>query len=240
MIGKAQIVRLNAAFQPVGPACEVQFNPTEFTLNKGVQLAEAGIPGLDTPIIQFVRGQTETLSLELFFDTTDDSSGPGPPLAVTTKTDPFYQLIKIDPRTHAPPICRFVWGPIGGDGSPSFPGSGFTGPWTSQRRGAGFQCVVESVRQRFTLFHESGVPLRATVSVSLKEYMPLDSQVASIPWESADRTHVELVSEGGSLASMADEAYGDPGAWRRIAAHNQIDDPSALAPGAALEVPPEA
>lgn len=240
MIGKAQIIRLDDRLQPVPPACVVQFNPTEFTMNKGVQLAEAGIPGLDTPILQFVRGQTETLSIELFFDTTDDSNGPGPPLAVTSKTDRFYQLIKIDPQTHAPPVCRFVWGPIGGLGSPSFPGSQLTGPWSSQRRGSGFQCVIESVRQRFTLFHQSGLPLRATLSVALKEYLPLDTQVANIPWRSADRTHVELVSEGGSLAAMADGAYGDPGAWRRIAAHNEIDDPSALAPGVALEVPPEA
>ena len=37
---------------------------------KGAQIAEIAIPGIDAPILQFVRGQTQTLALELFFDTT--------------------------------------------------------------------------------------------------------------------------------------------------------------------------
>ena len=49
----------------------VQFNPTEYTLEKGAQIAEIAIPGLDSPILQFIRGQTEKLTLELFFDTTE-------------------------------------------------------------------------------------------------------------------------------------------------------------------------
>ena len=42
----------------------VQFNPTQLSFNKGVQVAEIPIPGLDSPLIQFVRGQNETLSLD--------------------------------------------------------------------------------------------------------------------------------------------------------------------------------
>ena len=49
---------------------KVQFNPTEYTINKAVQIAEIAIPGLDEPILQFVRGQNEKLTMDLFFDTT--------------------------------------------------------------------------------------------------------------------------------------------------------------------------
>ena len=38
----------------------VQFNPTEYTLAKGAQIAEIAIPGIDSPILQFVRGQTRS------------------------------------------------------------------------------------------------------------------------------------------------------------------------------------
>ena len=48
----------------------VQFNPPELTLSKGAQIAEIAIPGLDSPILQFIRGQNEKLTLDLFFDTT--------------------------------------------------------------------------------------------------------------------------------------------------------------------------
>src|SRR5688572_2101533 len=86
----------------------VQFNPTEFTLTKGAQVAEIAIPGLDTPLLQCVRGQSETLTVDLFFDTTESGMGTGA-TSVTTLTDQIYQLMKIEPETHAPPICAFLW-----------------------------------------------------------------------------------------------------------------------------------
>ena len=54
---------------------EVQYNPTELSWDKGAQIAEISIPGLDAPLQQFVRGQAEKLTLELFFDTTDHGMG---------------------------------------------------------------------------------------------------------------------------------------------------------------------
>ena len=44
------------------------------------------IPGLDSPLQQFVRGQAEKLTLDLFFDTTDTGMGAGA-TSVTTETD---------------------------------------------------------------------------------------------------------------------------------------------------------
>src|SRR5262249_19253881 len=98
---------------------EVQYNPTELTWEKNAQVAEIAIPGLDAPLQQFVRGHAEKLTLELFFDTTDQGMGDGA-LSVTTRTDRIYQLIKIEPTRHAPPICTFFW-------SDQFPGSTLNG-----------------------------------------------------------------------------------------------------------------
>ena len=50
---------------------KVQFNPTDFTVNKAAQIAEINIPGIDSPILQFIRGQNEKVTLDLFFDTTE-------------------------------------------------------------------------------------------------------------------------------------------------------------------------
>lgn len=228
---KAQFIRLNQHFLPVGAPLEVQFNPAEFTLNKGVQLADINIPGLDMPVVQFVRGQAETLALDLFFDSTEEGMG-GSAKSVTERTDKFYQLIKIDRKLHAPPVLRFVWG------GTNFPGSKFTGDWSSQSRTDGFRCVVESVRQRFTLFSPQGVPLRATLSVTLREYRTLEQQIDEIRLESPDHTHARVVRRGDTLARISQEAYGDPRQWRRIADHNRLEDPLDLRPGAVLEIPP--
>jgi nucleoid-associated protein YgaU len=230
MLQKALFQRLDRHFSPV-KTLPVQFNPTELTLNKQVQVAEIAIPGLDMPVLQFVRGQTETMTVDLFFDTTD-SGMDADAQAVTKKTDAFYQLIKIDRGTHAPPVCRFVWG--GAD----FPGSHFDQQWATQNRENGFQCIVEGVRQRFTLFSSEGVPLRATLSLSLREYKTLKEQIEKIGLESPDRTHAHVVQAGDTLARIASASYEDATQWRAIAQANGITDPLDLAPGRVLRVPP--
>jgi len=228
---KAQIQRYNADGTPDGAPFKVQFNPTEYTLTKGAQIAEIPIPGLDQPILQFVRGQTETMSLDLFFDTTEDGMGPGA-TPVTKRTDQFYQLIKINKDTHAPPILRFTWGQEG------FAGANFTGVWSTQARSDGFQCVVESVKQRFTLFSSEGIPLRAVLTVSLREYYSLKEQVDRIRFSSPDHTHSHVVQRGDTLARIAADKYNDPTQWRAIASNNGIADPLELKPGTVLEAPP--
>ncbi|HXH95471.1 MAG TPA: LysM peptidoglycan-binding domain-containing protein [Thermoanaerobaculia bacterium] len=228
---RAKFQRLTPMLTGVAEEIEVSYNPTELTFSKSAQIAEIPIPGLDSPILQFVRGQTETLSVELFFDSTDDGMGDDA-TAVTEKTDRFYQLIKIDRSTHAPPVCRFIWGDKG------FAGSKMTGTWASQNRQNGFQCVVESVKQRFTLFNAKGRPLRATLTLSLKEYRTLERQIAEIFQQSPDHTHAHVVQRGDTLARIAAERYANPAQWRAIADENRIDDPLELVPGTILEVPP--
>jgi hypothetical protein len=228
-------ILLKATFQRVsadgtlGAPLSVNFNPTEYTLNKGAQIAEIAIPGLDSPILQFVRGQTETLSLDLFFDSTDSGMDDSAE-SVTTLTDQFYQLVKIDGQTHAPPICFFSWGA-------TFPGQRNYASTGSQGR-YGFKCLVESVRQRFTLFSPQGVPLRATLTVSLKEYKTLSEQIAELNMLSADHTHSHVVQIGETLAQISSSVYNDPTQWRAIATANSLTNPLDLTPGATLQIPP--
>ncbi len=206
------------------------FNPTEYTLSKNAQFAEHPIPGLDSPILQFVRGQAETTSLDLFFDTTDKGMS-GSVTPVTTETDKFYQLVKINGHDHAPPVCLFSWGT-------GFAGSSLGIEWASQGREHGFKCVIESVRQRFSLFSSEGVPLRATLTVGLKEYKTVQEQLGKINPQSADQTHSYTLRQGETLTDVANAVYGDPTAWRPIADRNSVTDPLAVAAGSILEIPP--
>jgi nucleoid-associated protein YgaU len=207
---------------------EVQFNPTEISLDKSAQIAEIAIPGLDTPLMQFVRGQTEKLTLDLFFDTTEDGMGAGA-VSVTTRTDAIYELVKIEPTRHAPPICTFLW-------NSAFPGSDTSFHIGNQKRN-GFVGIVESVRQKFTLFSPEGVPLRATLTVTFREYKTLDYQLLQLNLSSPDRTHSHLVQAGDTLSSIAGQYYRRPGEWRHIAEENNIEDPRRLVAGTLLTVP---
>src|SRR5262249_48343471 len=160
-------------------------NPSQYGLDKGNQLAEIGIPGLAAPILQYVRGNARTLSLELFFDTFEQQTD------VRKHTDRVYRLLEIDPDKHAPPLCASAW------------------------RAFHFRCVVERVGGRFTLFLANGTPVRATLSVTLKE--SVDVRVDTAPNESSDHIKTRLLRRGDTLSSLAAAEYGDPGLWRPIA-----------------------
>ena len=93
----------------IGEQIVALFNPERYTVNKGVQIAEIAIPGLDSPALQFVRGQNEKITLELFFDTTKHGM-VDQVVDVRAETFKVYQLLKINPETHAPPRCFLQWG----------------------------------------------------------------------------------------------------------------------------------
>jgi len=230
---KAEFVRLDEQGYAEFPSLQVQFNPTEFTLTKSVNTAEIGIPGLDAPVLQFVRGQSETMTLDLFFDSTENGMAGDNVVSVTEQTDLFYQMIKIDQMRHAPPVLRFTWG-----AKSNFPGAHMNGRWYSQNRSDGFTCIVENVRQRFTLFSPEGTPLQATLTVSLKEYKTVEQQVKELGLQSPDRTHSYVVQRGDTLSRIASRHYNDASQWRAIAENNGITDPLAIRPGDILEVPP--
>lgn len=209
---------------------EFQFNPSELSFQKGVQIAEIAIPGLDTPVLQFVRGQNETLTLDLFFDTTDETGLDGKPASVAAKSDRVYQLVKIDPSTHAPPICRFEW-------NAEFPGSGLNDHIANQKRNA-FRCLVETVRHKYTQFSDQGVPQRATLNVTLREYKTLDDQLKQLGLTSPDKTQIRVLRSDETLSAIAEEHYLDAAEWRRIADANGFEDPRRLTPGVFLKLPP--
>ncbi len=54
--------------KPSGEPILVPFSPTELSFAKAANYAEIPIPGLELPLQQFVRGEAETISLELFLD----------------------------------------------------------------------------------------------------------------------------------------------------------------------------
>jgi nucleoid-associated protein YgaU len=207
---------------------DLQYNPTEIALEKNVHLAEIAIPGLTSPLQQFVRGEAETLRLELLFDTSDQGMGTGA-VSVVSLTDEIYALARIVPDQHAPPIVTFIWGP-------DFPGNELPLDLGNQRRNS-FTGVVTNIKQTFTLWSSGGVPLRAKISLSLREYAALQDQLKALNLASPSKTHSYVLAQGDTLGLLAGKYYFDPGAWRAIALGNGIDDPRRLTPGTRLTIP---
>jgi hypothetical protein len=205
----------------------VQFNPTDLTFSKGASFAEIAIPGLDSPVLQFVRGNTETLSLDLLFDRTDEGMGEGAK-SVNEKVDQFYSLVKQNPDSHAPPRLRFGWGAPAAEASQ--PGADVSqAPYW-------FTCICEAIDRKYLLFAPDGTPIRARVTVRLREYKTVEQMVAKL--KSADHTKARILQRRERLDSISAEEYATSEEWRRIAEKNEIDDPRRIPPGTVLKIPP--
>jgi nucleoid-associated protein YgaU len=197
-----------ASITPEGQdSIAVLFNPTQYGIDKGNQIAESAVPGLEAPILQYVRGNTRTLNMELFFDTYEEQTD------VREYTDEIYDLLNIDPSTHAPPICDITWGSFS------------------------FRGVLDHVSGKFTLFLADGTPVRATLTVMFKEFIDVEVLVRQRPTQSSDHRKTRTVKSGDRIDNIAAEEYGDAENWRPIAEANNLDNPRQLDPGRPLIIP---
>jgi hypothetical protein len=188
---------------------QVLFNPAEYSLEISNNFQEAALPGLANPILQFVNGQAQTLSMELLFDTWTDGGGED----VSKITGTFAEMLAIDADLHAPPPVEFKWG------------------------SCAFKAVVERLTQRFTMFNADGRPVRATLSITFKQYRTLSEQLETPRRSSADRTKRRVLTADDSLWAMAAREYGDPRYWRVVARHNGIANPRLLEAGEVVVLP---
>jgi hypothetical protein len=204
---KALVQALDEKGNPKSEPVKVLFNPAEYSIEKSNQFSNTAVPGLQAPVTTFVSGNAQTLTMDLFFDSYEKGED------VRKYTGKITSLLDIDRGIHAPPVCKFMWGKLE------------------------FKAVLERVTQRFTMFMETGIPVRATLNVTFKEYKTISEQLQSPPRQSADRTKRSIIRQGDSLWLIADREYGDPGLWRVIAEANNIDQPAKLETGKEIIVP---
>lgn len=192
---------------PTTDRVDVLFNPSEYSLDSSNQYSWKTIPGLSMPIPSFVSGEASTLTMDLFFDSYEGQTD------VRKHTMKIVGLLDVDKDLHAPPLCKFVWGSLQ------------------------FKGIVEKVVQKYTMFLDSGLPVRATLTVTFREVQSVKEQYKNIPRQSADRTKQRTIKQGDQLWQIAAEEYEDPGLWREIARANGIADPKRLEPGSIIKIP---
>ncbi len=187
---------------------DVMFNPNEYNLTSSNKYSWQKSPGTNLPVGQFISGNAGTLSMDLFFDSYEKQED------VRQYTHKIASLLDVDRALHTPPICRFFWGSLD------------------------FKGVMTQVVQRFTMFLDSGIPVRAVLSVTMNQYMTAEEQKAFTPRESSDRTKERVLKQGEQLWMLAAREYENPGEWRSIARANAIDNPRLPETGRKLVVPP--
>ena len=226
-LAKLTIRKVNPTDPSSPEGIKVLFNPNSYSIAKSVtwgaprasdgQIQQTN-SATNAPVLSFGGGGSRVLTLELFFDVTEMAGATPPVKDVRTLTNKIVALTLIDQDakpTPRPPTCEVSWGtqPKGSD----FP----------------FVGVVSSLTQRFTLFRNSGEPIRATLTVVFTEFLdPVADKRGTDP-----ELTTRIVKRGDTLDGIAAEVYRDPSRWRTIAEANDLDDPRHLLIGATLRIP---
>jgi hypothetical protein len=200
------------------PPIEVMYNPAEYTVEGNAKWQEQPL-NRKKPSLQYTGSDIRKLSLDLFFDSYENKED------VRTYTSKLGQLLIPSINTNdgkRPPKLQIRWGK--GDPDPStalFP----------------FVCVMETLKQQFTLFDNEGTPVRAKVTASFKEFRDPREEEQRNPTSSSSPAQTYTVREGDTLSSIAGEVWHDPTLWRKIASANEILNPRSVKPGQQLILP---
>jgi LysM repeat protein len=208
------LAKVQITVEHTGETFAVVFNPEQYTLNKDNNFASQSIPGLSSPLLQFVNGNLRTLEMELLFDTylplTTEAKAPRD---VREETQKVVRLLDIDSELHAPPVLRVSWASLQ------------------------FRCVLARVSQQFQMFLDDGRPVRAKLNVTFNEFIDEEREAKEVNRQTADFSKAHTVVQGETLSGVATRFYGDPQFWRPIAVANRIDDPRSITTGQLLLIP---
>jgi Contractile injection system tube protein len=145
---KAKFVEITAAETPAevpGTSIDVQFNPQSLKLAFSNKLGKQATEGVQDR--QYLGPTSATLSFELQFDTSDEGTTDAP-VSVRTRTsaiERFLQPKGAGKEKQRPPKARFIWHELRIDG------------------------IIEDLSLDIDLFAADGTPLRAKMSVTIKE-----------------------------------------------------------------------
>ncbi len=213
-------------------AVEFMFNPSEYSISKKNSWSLKGNKSGNVPKWEFGGGEPREISLELFFDSyllRKDANGKQIQRTDVRKaTNQLFNFMMIDAdlkskspnsKMGQPPKCRLTWGKD-----------------TKYQ----FECYIQSCTVKYTMFDSTGLPVRATATISLKEVRDPKELLPTNPTSMGEPGRkVYVVQEGDRLDWIAYKEYGEAREWRRIAEANGIVNPMNLRPGMILSIPPQ-
>lgn len=216
-----------------GNAVHCMFNPNKYTLSMTNNFQIKGMDGLNYTMESDESSVSpRELALgELWFDGVEGNDDDV--RRVTGKLMEFAQMRERNWKKPKPPASP--------DGSPppegpelKPPPAKFVFKWGVFQ----FNGVIKSLTIDYVLFTQDGTPIRAKANLKMAEYRQEDAWPGQNPTSGGGPTErIWRVASGQRIDGIAAEVYGDATRWRRIAEHNDIEDPFALRAGMTLAIP---
>ncbi len=101
-----------------------------------------------------------------------------------------------------------------------------------------FDCRLQTVDVKYTLFNKEGIPLRGEVEATFIEDVDDQKRAQLDNLQSPDLTHLKTVKEGDTLPLLTEEVYGDPKYYIHVAKANKLNNFRDIKPGQQLFFPP--
>ncbi len=203
------------------PRMEVMFNPSSYKRSHAVSYSGGQRQGINQPgrPARYAYTPPGDLTLKLVFDGTGVNllglERLLQPPSVKKSVQTFEKLcLRMNGSIHEPNFLVVRWGDF------SFPGR------------------LQKLDIVYTLFDESGDPLRAELEVRFVEDVPADTASLAAAKSSPDLTHVRTAKAGDTLPLLCRDIYGSSSHYLAVARHNGLDDFRQLQPGQRLLFPP--
>jgi len=127
---------------------EASYNPKEVSVDKSVPWSKHKDSKSDNPHLEFTGAEPMAMSFEMLFD----GAEKGDAGSVQGDVDKLLTMARIKTDKKRPHQVRVIWGE--GEATKILPE---------------FVGVIESVGTKYQMFTDSGVPIRATCNVKLKQ-----------------------------------------------------------------------
>lgn len=210
----------------------VQFNPETLKVSFANQVVSPGGGGSDkraTSAIQYVGKGTTKLSVQLWFDVSGvlpEDQASVTDVRVLTKQVAYFITPdeQTQPGKRIPPGVRFIWGTFQFDG------------------------IMESLEESLEFFSADGVPLRASVTMSLTQQAiqftirkqddkkEAGASAAGPSQGAAPGTQPLAQARANDTLQGLAGSQGKGDSWRAIAAANGIENPRLLSPGQLIDL----
>jgi len=199
---------------------EVMFNPESYSLSyENVYDPKQGINTTGSPA-HYSISKPAQLSLKIIFDGTGVNTYGWTNLregrtAVEAHVEAFLeQTTNMDGNLHQPKFLTLAWGNFF------------------------FKCRLASVNVHYTLFDNSGLPLRAELDTRFFADTYIPERLKKENKKSPDLTHYRIVNAGDQLPLLCEQIYGSPQYYIHVARANNLPDFRNLQPGQEIFFPP--
>lgn len=213
MLKKLRITQLSTKTGGTGASYEVSINPEQISHTREMKISEDDGTNTAGAVSQHQSYHNDTMSFDVYLDGTGHINNNS--IGVDAQVKELLEIVSgYNGSDHKPWACIITY-------------AGFE-----------FKCHCQSAKTDYTLFDNTGTPLRAKVALSFKQWISNSERESRAKKSSPDLSHAKTIRFGDSLPAICKEIYGDYTYYLQVAEYNGLSNFRKLEVGQTVYFPP--